>query len=183
MTNIEILNGLNKIKAESGTNAKEDILRQYTDKDFKQVLKYLYDTQYVFGLSTKKIDKRVSVELKKDCQSILEVFEYLKDNNTGTDFDIFVVQNFIDKFDDIDKKNMLKELFSKKLKIGVTEKSLEKIYPNDFKKFEIMAGEPYFDRIDAIIKDDPEIIVTHKFDGQRVILRVEDGNVKMFSRN
>lgn len=183
MTNIEILNGLNKIKAESGTNAKEDILKQYTDNDFKQVLKYLYDTQYVFGLSTKKIDKKVNVELKKDCQSILEVFEYLEKNNTGTDFDIFVVQNFINKFDDIDKKSMLKELFSKKLKIGVTEKSLEKIYPNDFKKFEIMAGEPYFDRIDAIIKDDPEVIVTHKFDGQRVILRVEDGNVKMFSRN
>lgn len=183
MTNIEILNGLNKIKVESGTNAKEDILRQYIDKDFKQVLKYLYDTQYVFGLSTKKIDKKVNVELKKDCQSILEVFEYLEKNNTGTDFDIFVVQNFINKFDDIDKKNMLKELFSKKLKIGVTEKSLEKIYPNDFKKFEIMAGEPYFDRIDAIIKDDPEVIVTHKFDGQRVILRVEGNKVKMFSRN
>ena len=88
MTNIEILNGLNKIKVESGTNAKEDILRQYIDKDFKQVLKYLYDTQYVFGLSTKKIDKKVNVELKKDCQSILEVFEYLEKNNTGTDFEI-----------------------------------------------------------------------------------------------
>ncbi len=183
MTDIEILYGLKKIKLENGTNAKESILKEYVEEDFKQVLKYLYDTNYVFGLSTKKIDKKVNVELKKDCQSILEVFEYLKDNNTGTDFDIYVVQNFINKFDNNEMKDMLKELFCKKLKIGVTEKSLEKIYPNDFKKFEIMAGEPYFDRIDAIIKDNPEVIITHKFDGQRVIIRVENGSVKMFSRN
>lgn len=183
MTDVEILYGLKRIKLESGTNAKEDILKEYTDEDFKQVLKYLYDTQYVFGLSTKKIDKKVSVELKKDCNSIIEVFEYLKDNNTGTDFDIRVVQNFINKFDDKEMDDMLKELFCKKLKIGVTEKSLEKIYPNDFRKFEVMTGEPYFDRIDALVKEEPEIVVTHKLDGERVMIRVENGDVKMFSRS
>ena len=179
---LKLINGLIKIKETSGNNAKEDLLKENDSPEFKQILKYLYDTQYVFGLSTKKIDKKVSVELKKDCESILEVFQYLEENNTGTDFDIYVVQNFINKFDE-QYKDTLKELFCKKLKIGVTEKTLEKIYPNDFKKFEIMAGEPYFDRIDALVKETPDIIVTHKFDGQRVIIRVEDGNVKMFSRN
>jgi DNA ligase-1 len=182
MTDVEIIDNLIKIRDTAGNNAKEDILKEIDSEDFKQVLKYLYDTQYVFGLSTKKIDKKTSVELKQDCNSIIEVFEYLEKNNTGTDFDIYVVQNFIKKFED-KYKDTLKELFCKKLKIGVTEKTLEKIYPNDFKKFEIMAGEPYFDRVDKLVEEAPDVIVTHKFDGQRVIIRVEDGNVKMYSRN
>lgn len=182
MNDQDLINGLIKIRDASGTNAKEELLKQNNDKDFLQVLKYLYDPQYVFGVSTKKISKQVSVELKKDCNSILEVFEYLLDNNTGTDFDIYVVQNFINKFNEEDKQILI-EMFCKKFKIGVNEKSLEKVYPNDFKKFEIMAGEPYFDRVDALVKEVPDIIVTHKFDGQRVIIRVENGSVKMFSRN
>lgn len=179
---IGLINSLITIRDTNGNNAKEELLRKYDNNDFKQILKYLYDTQYVFGLSTKKIDKKVSVELKKDCESIIEVFQYLEQNNTGTDFDIFVVQNFINKFDK-QYQDTLKELFCKKLKIGVTEKTLEKIYPNDFKKFEIMAGEPYFDRVDALVKEVPDIIVTHKFDGQRVLIRVDGNEVKMFSRN
>ena len=97
---LKLINGLIKIKETSGNNAKEDLLKENDSPEFKQILKYLYDTQYVFGLSTKKIDKKVSVELKKDCDSILEVFQYLEENNTGTAFDIYVVHNFINKFDE-----------------------------------------------------------------------------------
>ena len=115
---LKLINGLIKIKETSGNNAKEDLLKENDSPEFKQILKYLYDTQYVFGLSTKKIDKKVSVELKKDCESILEVFQYLEENNTGTDFDIYVVQNFINKFDE-QYKDTLKELFCKKLKLYI----------------------------------------------------------------
>lgn len=182
MNDLEIIKRLIEIRDESSTNVKEEILKNCTDEDFKKVLKYLYDTQYVFGVSSKKIKKITSVELKQDCQNIIEVFEYLDKNNTGTDFDIKVVQNFIKKFD-AQYKDILEEMFCKKFKIGASEKLLEKVYPTLFKKFEIMAGQPYFDRVDKIIEEDPYIIVTHKFDGQRVIIRVENGNVKMFSRN
>lgn len=182
MTDLEIIEKLEEIKNTSGNNAKESLLQQRIEKNFLQVLIYLYDPQYVFGLSTKKINKKVSVELKQDCNSILDVFKYLEKNNTGTDFDIRVVQNFLNKFSK-ENQQILTEMFCKKYKIGASEKSLEKVYPTLFKKFEIMAGEPYFDRVDALVKEVPDIIVTHKFDGQRVIIRVEDGNVKMFSRN
>lgn len=182
MLDTEILETLKQIKAESGANEKERILKRNNNEEFIQVLKYLYDPQYVFGLATKKLAKKVNVELKEDCNTIIETFQYLEKNNTGTDFDIFVVQNFIKKIDE-KYKEMLIEMFCKKLTIGASEKMLEKVFPKYFKKFEIMAGQPYFDRVDDIIKDDPEILVTQKFDGQRVIIRVEDGEVKLFSRN
>ena len=182
MTDLEIIKNLEEIQSENGSNAKEVLLAKLKDKpDFIKVLKYLYDTQYTFGISDKKINKQISVELKKDCNSILEVFEYLENNNTGTDFDIKVVQNFIKKYKD--KKLILIQMFCRKFKMGITEKTLEKVFPDDFKKFEVMKGEPYWDRIDKIVEEKPQIILSQKLDGIRCIARVEDGKVKLFARS
>lgn len=197
MTDLEIIKNLEEIQSESSSNAKEVLLaRLKNEPDFIRVLKYLYDTQYTFGISDKKINKQISVELKKDCNSILEVFEYLENNNTGTDFDIKVVQNFIEKFEKtsaqkasnintfgVDKKQILIQMFCRKFKMGITEKTLEKVFPEDFTKFEVMKGEPYWDRIDKIAEEKPKIILSQKLDGIRCIARVEDGKVKLFARS
>lgn len=182
MKDLEIIENLIKIRDTAGNNAKEDILKDLNDNDFKQVLKYLYDTQYVFGLSTKKIDKATSVELKQNCETILDVFKYLETNNTGTDFDIFVVQSFIKKFS-VPVQDVLKEMFCKKLKTGITEKTLAKIYPDMFVKYEVMAGEQYEKRFEKMDSEKPNVIVTQKFDGCRCTVRVENGNVKLFARS
>ena len=197
MTDLEIIKNLEEIQSESGSNAKEVLLAKLKNEpDFIRVLKYLYDTQYTFGISDKKINKQIFVELKKDCNSILEVFEYLENNNTGTDFDIKVVQNFIEKFEKtsaqktsnintfgVDKKQILIQMFCRKFKMGITEKTLEKVFPEDFTKFEVMKGEPYWDRIDKIAEEKPKIILSQKLDGIRCIARVEDGKVKLFARS
>lgn len=183
MTDVEIIAKLQEIKEESSSTGKEAILKQCEDNDFKKVLKYLYDPSYVFGISGKKINKKVSVELKKDCNTILEVFEYLEENNTGTDFDVFVVQSFLNKSDKHLSKDILIEMFCKKYKIGVTIKTLEKVYPDLFTKYEVMTGEPFDKRLDDLKAASPEIIITQKFDGIRGTARVENGNVKIFARS
>ena len=60
---LKLINGLIKIKETSGNNAKEDLLKENDSPELKQILKYLYDTQYVFGLSTKKIDKKTLIDI------------------------------------------------------------------------------------------------------------------------
>lgn len=182
MTDYEIIDKLEEIKNTSGANAKEALLKQRKEQDFIKTLQYLYDNQYVFGLSTKKISKKVNVELKQDCNTLLEVFEYLTTNNTGTDFDIYVVQNFLNRFSN-EYRQILVEMFCKKYKIGATEKTLEKVFPEVFVKYEVMTGEPYDKRFEKIEGEQPDIILTQKFDGCRCTVRVEDGNVKMFARS
>lgn len=183
MEDIEILDALLKIKDTNGNNAKESLLKEYDNNDFKKTLKYLYDTQIVFGLSDKKINKKINnVELIKDFSNILDAFEYLEQHNTGTDFDVFAVQHFIEKFDE-KHHSMLKEMFAKKLKIGVTEGTLAKVYPDMFVKYEVMAGEPYDKRFEKIEQEMPNIVLTQKLDGMRLTVRVENGIVKCFARS
>lgn len=183
MEDIKILEALNEIKNTNGNNAKEALLKQNNNTDFKRVLKYLYDTQIVFGLSSKKLSKRVcNIDLIKDFTTILDAFAYLEKHNTGTDFDIYAVQHFINKFDK-DKHEMLQEMFSKKLKIGVTEGTLAKVYPDMFVKYEVMAGEPYDKRFEKLEQEKPDIILTQKLDGIRMTARVENGIVTCFLRS
>ena len=66
MTLSEIKSTCDKIKSISSTNEKKEFLASITDEDFKNFLKWEFDSSIVSGLSDKKINKVLSDDMFDD---------------------------------------------------------------------------------------------------------------------
>ena len=99
---------IKELQGMSGRLDKENILNLNKDNIlFKDVVKFTYDPYIVTGLSKKKISKKVKVAASIEFDSIVEVMEYLKVNNTGTDKDIANMQEWLNKQEDKDRKSVV----------------------------------------------------------------------------
>ena len=124
---------------------KERLLHQYKENDaIKNILNFIYNPYILSGLSKKKIDKKINKIVNFDPfyhDSLEDVLDYLKVNNTGKDDDILKVQYFIknnEKF-----TSLLKNIFTKDLKIGITSTTLNKVFGDNFiPTFDVMLVAP-----------------------------------------
>lgn len=175
-----VLGIIEEISSTSSRNDKELILKRNKDNLLlKKVLEFIYNPYIVTGLSSKKIRKKVRETIRCQLQDVNELMDYLSKHNTGTDKDIAVVQEFISR-----QPQELQELYiqmcTKSLKIGVTAKTLNKVYGKGFiPEFNVMLADRYFDNEDKV---KGEFIVTTKLDGLRCVIIKENGGIKIFSR-
>lgn len=175
-----VLRIIEEIEKTSGRNDKESILKRNKENLLLQdILEFIYNPYIVTGLSSKKIRKKVRETIRYQLQNVNELMDYLLKHNTGTDKDVAVIQEFISR-----QPQELQELYTqmctKSLKIGVTAKTLNKVYGKGFiPEFNIMLADKYFENEDRI---KGEFIVTTKLDGLRCVIIKEDGGIKIFSR-
>lgn len=175
----KIIKILKDIQVSSG-RMKQEILEENKNNELlKKVLAFVYNPYIITGLSDKKINKEISQNVKATDKDILDMFSYLKENHTGTDKDILEVQSFIHS-QPVEYQNIYKEIFTKKLKIGVTATTINKVFDGLIPEYEVQQGHPLYKRIDKILDED--IILTQKLDGLRCSVRVEDGVAELFSR-
>ena len=160
---------------------KEQVLRNYVDDEvIKEVLHFIYNPYIVTGISDKKINKSVkSLLLLERIQGLHGLFEYLKENNTGTDLTIGVIQNYIRNLPE-DCRELAKSIITKNIQLGVDATTINKIMNNLIPVFDIQLAEKYFDFPNAI--GDREFTITTKIDGGRIIVIKKDGKVKFFTR-
>lgn len=121
----------------SSTIAKQNLLKQHeNDELFKEILKFLLDNQIVTGISKKKINKDVRIvyyETESCDYDLLDLFDYVKAHNTGTDDNIAFVQWYIQKLtNDEELQDFIKSIITKSLKLGVDVKTVNKVYGKDF---------------------------------------------------
>lgn len=176
----EIIKIINNIKGESSRNGKEALLHKYKDnKTFVDILKFVYDPFIVTGISSKKLNKRINTVYRTIIPGdITKLMEYLKNNNTGKDGDIYVVQQFINEHEEF--KGFITEIVCKSLKIGCTEKTINKVLgKNTIPSFSVMLAESYAKKSDKVKGD---FTLTLKLDGNRLVAIKEDNHVKFFSR-
>lgn len=160
----EVVNIFNEIANTSGKNDKIKIVKRNKDNDlFLECLKFLLDNDIVTGLSTKKINKKVALGSNK-FDDILEVFDYIKSHNTGTDVDISVVKSYIEDNKDIEE--FLIGLFTKGLKIGIDTKGVNKAIPKLIPEFNIMLADSYAKNTKRV--EGKEFILSTKLDGSRI---------------
>lgn len=176
----EIIDILNELKNNSGNNLIEILNNNSKNELLKKVLYFVYNPFITTGLSNKKIKKQVSLELNSS-DNIEDIFGYLESNSTGKDCDIAYVQSFINKQPE-EYKEIYEQIFTKELKLGITSKTINKVWKNLIPEFDIMLAEKYMDRIDELEKNKPQIIITQKLDGIRCIGIVNNNNVKLYSR-
>jgi DNA ligase-1 len=151
------------IMSKSGTNEKIDTIKQNEDNErLKQILFYTFNPLYVFGISSKKIEKELNMILPFETDDLLELLEYLKEHHTGSDMDIAVVQNFISKQDE-KYKSVLTDIVTKSLTLGINAKSINKVWDNFIPDYEVQQGERLENNIDKLMESGKQIIVTQKY--------------------
>lgn len=162
----EVIKIFKKLQESSGKRLQE-ILEENKDNELlKKVLWFVYNPYIVTGLSSKKINKIVNKQIKyAPAETIEEVFEYLQEHNTGTDIDIAYVLEFIQGKPD---QEMYEQIFTKELKLGITSKTIDKVFPNLIPEFNVMLAEKYWDRIEELEKTNPDIIISQKLDRHKV---------------
>lgn len=176
----EVIKIFKELQESSGKRLQE-ILEENKDNELlKKVLWFVYNPYIVTGLSSKKINKIVNKQIKyAPAETIEEVFEYLQEHNTGTDIDIAYVSEFIQGKPD---QEMYSQIFTKELKLGITSKTINKVFPNLIPEFNVMLAEKYWDRMEELEKTNPDIIITQKYDGVRCVAIHDKSGVKLFSR-
>lgn len=174
----------NRFKADTTKTGKLALLNEYKDNEnFKQYLKYVLDPMYTYGLQDKKIKKFLGTHVGEGRGSIniFGMFEHLAVNNTGTDVNANQLARFIDSFEDEDMKLFLLESFTKKMKLGISPKTVNKVYGKWFiNNIEIMLAKKYEEEAHKI--EGKEIVITEKFDGQRCVFIKEDQELIAYSR-
>ena len=170
-----------EIGNKSGTLEKIDYLKENKENErLKQILYYTFNMLDVFGISSKKLNKEVKVNPNFKTEDLVELLKHLKENNTGTDQEIANVQYFINN-QNIKYKQLLENIISKSLTIGINAKNINKVWPDLIPDYEVQQGERLEQNIDKV--ENKNIIVTQKFDGLRCSCRVENGKVTLYSRN
>lgn len=143
-----------KLASTTSRLEKESLLQLYKDDEqFKFVLEFLLNGHKITGISTKKVDKSVQIsyyETESGDYWIEDLLNYFNDHNTGTDDNIAYVQFYTSKLAEQDANDevnydMLVELIydivTKSLKLGVDVKTVQKVYGKDFiKTLDVMLG-------------------------------------------
>lgn len=204
----EVIKIIKELQANSGKRLQEILEENKDNQMLKDVLYFVYNPFIVTGLSSKKVKKDMSnirirgakrfkpciedsalLSLEDFAKALFNIktfditciFDYLIDHNTGRDEDIAYVQAYI-KDQPEEYREIYKQIFTKELKLGITAKTINKVWKDFIPEFNVMLAEKYWDRIDKLEKERPDIIITQKLDGIRAVAKVKDGNVEIFSR-
>ena len=184
---IELKDIFKEIKAVSSKKSKEDIIKKYKDNElFAKTLKFVYDDFITTGISTKKINANIkdnefmvlNTGFKYNYENLLD---WVREHNTGKLDTVYMLQTYINQFEDEETKQFLKDVFTKKLKVGITAKTINKVLGEGFiEEFGCQLAYPYHKYLNKL--EGSEIIVTQKLDGHRSICIVKNGKATFYTR-
>lgn len=186
----ELVGIFTDLKNDSSRTGKEAILKAHEDNElFREVLEFVYNPYIVTGISTKKLNKKMEKKVKDKLvemgdlpmEDIVEdVIAYIKENNSGRDNDIAYLQAIIKRLETDEEKDLLKQIVTKDLKVGITSKTINKVYgKGTIPEFSVMLAESYEKKADKV---KGKFYITQKLDGNRCIAMKENGKVKFFTR-
>lgn len=118
------------IRKVTGLNGKKAIILANKDNElFRKCLSFLLDGSKNTGISRKKLLKKVKVHSPETSDgSFVKCMEYLIRNNTGTDTDIAMVQDFIESQPE-EYKNFYREIVTKTYRLGANVKLVNECIP------------------------------------------------------
>lgn len=169
-----------EISNTSSRLAKEKILRDNQNNEkFIECLKFLLDDNIVTGISNKKLNKDVKLK-PAITPDFMDILLYLKEHNTGSDEDISVVKTYLSMSPN-DMKDFLSQLITKKYRLGLNAKTVNKVIPNLIPQFNVMLASSYKD-CKSKIDGNTYFILTTKLDGGRIIVIKDDNKIDLYTR-
>lgn len=172
----------------SGNKLKEILEENKDNQTLKDVLYFIYNPYIITGLSSKKIHKDLSNMtitkvplINEEGFNINNMFDYIKNHNTGRDEDIAYIQYYLNSIP-VQDRDIYEKIFTKELKLGITAKTINKVWKDFIPEFNVMLAEKYADRISELEENKPDIIITQKLDGIRCCAILGDNGVQFFTR-
>lgn len=163
---------------------KQSVLKKYADDEV--VRKYLiiaFDPYLIFGISTKKLHKEITgVTGELEDLVVFDLFDYLKEHNTGTTAEIVECQLAVAfaKSNGSELAELLETLICKDLSIGCDAKTINKEMTDLIPTFNVQLASKYFDKPQFV--EGKQFAITTKIDGGRIIALKENGQVSFFTR-
>ncbi|WP_256903575.1 ATP-dependent DNA ligase [Staphylococcus agnetis] len=174
---------LQEIKNTNSKIGKENILRAHKDnKLLQETLKFLFDDLIVTGLSKGKISKPINL-ISVENANLLDLYEYLKINNSGKDKDIAYTKGVISQFkkeygDEI--AAMIKGIIIKDYPIGISKVTVNKVFGKGFIfKFDVRKGSKF----EGELKPNTIYAQSVKLDGHRCIALIDESGVTLRGRS
>ena len=185
----QIMETCNKIKSISSTNEQKEFLASIIDEDFKNFLKWEFDSSIVSGLSDKKINKVFADDMFDDgdwstcdAKTIFDVFKYLENHKTGTDSDIRTVQWYRKQICKNDEEvEFFNRVVTKDLPLGCDVKILNSVWKGLIPIFSVGLCDVYYKNL-KLVDGTEDFILDSKTDGCRCVAIKENGNVRLVSR-
>ena len=180
MNIVEVKRKLDEIALAKGNKEKAAVIKKYKDdEDFVFLLEFLFNPYKTTGIAEKKINKKLAgVGSYGSPHCMKDLIAYILNNNTGNDFVIGVVQEFIELYKE--HEEFIKEVLTKTYKCGVSSTTINKVIPNLIPTFGVMLAT----KIEEVKGLDNKIIIaTKKIDGFRCTIIKSKGVIKSFNRS
>lgn len=154
-----------KLQSTNGRIEKENILKDNTNNEnFKYILNFLLDTNITTGISEAKINKNVPSD--ESHMSFIQLLEYVKENNTGTDNILSEIHSFLN-YQPFEMQDFYKAILTKSLKLGLDVKTVNKVYGDGFVfQFEVQLGTSIEK---CKIPENTYFYLSHKLNGSRCL--------------
>ena len=124
----------------SGRIEKQHILEQESNnEEFKKLLRFLLDPSITTGISAKKLNKSVNGTPWMH-ENLLDLLDYVADNNTGSDGVIATVQWFMRN--NSEYEDFIGKIITKTLRLGIDAKTVNVVMPGLIPTFDVMLGTP-----------------------------------------
>ncbi|UGO50758.1 ATP-dependent DNA ligase [Bacillus phage vB_BanS_Sophrita] len=178
----KVYDALTAIQGVSGSKAKEQELAKYKgDEDIFNALDFLLNTFITTGISTKKMKKKITTNFEMVVVPLTfsALLSYIKNNNTGRDLDVTVVNRYI-KSQPSEYADFIKKVITKDLKLGISAKTVNKVFgEGSIPVFDVMLAHE-FKKHSHKLKG--KFFITLKLDGNRCLVMREGDGVKFFTR-
>ena len=162
----EVINIIKQLQNTSSSNEKLNILKLNKDNELLQkVLEYTYNPFKKYGMSEKSISLRVYPQ--NNINDIFEVLDKLSKSNINDSLRI-TTNSFLSSIQNKDEQELYKMMILKDLKIGMTSKSINKVWKGLIPDFNVMLAKKYFDNPTKV--EGKQFQITSKMDGARFIL-------------
>lgn len=174
--NTELFKRIFELKEEiNKTNSileKKEILKKY--KDLKEILKYTYDTNIIYSVTSKNYKKFSKNEKKRKIKIINnynDFFKLLTDLSKRTitgDKALLYLYDFIKRNKEYEE--VILNVIDKNLKIRLNVSLINKVFPNLIKTFKVALANSYNPK--HINKTNDKWFISRKLDGIRCLIHI-----------
>lgn len=152
-----------KIQNTKSINDKKAIIAANKDNElFKKCLVFLLDSNIVTGISDKKLNKDTFILGYDNCNSFDILMEYLKQNNTGSDYDIRTIKFFIENQPE-EYQDFYKQMITKKFRLGCDKKVVNSVIRGLIPSWNVQQAYPISEKNEP--KDGEWFALSQKLNG------------------
>lgn len=168
----ELINEINK------TNSileKKEILKKYND--LEQILKYTYDKNIIYSVTSKhykkfsKNEKKTKIKIINSYNNIYKLLNDLSKRTITGDKALLYLNDFIKKNKEYEE--IILNIIDKNLKIRLNTSLINKVFPNLIKTFQVALANSF--DIKYLNKTNDKWYISRKLDGIRCLIHI---NVK-----